>query len=646
MQPVKPEEGGSLDIVSENIELLKEMFPEANTEGGVNFDVLRQLLGEANVLDEGEEKYGLNWHGKKKARQIALTPSTGTLLPCPEESVNWDTTKNIFIEGDNLEVLKLLQKSYANKVKLIYIDPPYNTGKEFIYPDKFSDTLDTYLRYTGQVDNRGMKFSTNTETVGRKHTNWLNMISSRLKLARSLLTNDGVIFVSINDKELAQLKAVLVEIYGDENFLACLIWDKNHSAQAGVFKAYHEYVLVYAKNIECIETPKSETGESFEAGAMKRESRRHQMSEFTFPAGVRFAAENGTELIGAWGGTERVELISGRMICRDGKTSEEVTLRAAWTQKHQMQQYFHGDRESLIDSRGQKITEFYFTAMGKLKIVKKRGVETPSTTLKDYGSQGAISTDLAELFGLDETPLENPKSWRMIKDFISWFANDRDIILDFFAGSCTTAHAVFEQNMSDSGNRRFIMVQLPEKTQKGTTAYAAGFKTISDLGRRRIQLAAERISSERPSTMPDLGFKAFKLSSSNIVQWNPDRSNLEETLISHQNHLIEGRSEQAILYEILLKRGVDLSVPIGSREVGGNIIYCVGSGVLFACLAESITGDQVEDIGQAILDWHQELAPISDSHVFFRDSAFNDDVSKTNMTAILEQNGITHVRSL
>ncbi len=222
MEQVKFGEGQSLDLVSENIEKLKELFPDAFTEGGVNFDTLRQLLGDAAVLDEGEEKYGLNWHGKKKARQIALTPSTGTLLPCPEESVDWDTTQNLFIEGDNLEVLKLLQKSYANKVKMIYIDPPYNTGNEFIYPDKYQENLDTYLRYTGQIDEEGLKFSSNTESGGRKHTNWLNMMYPRLKLCHSLLTKDGMISISIGNDEHANLKKICDDVFGEENFITSI----------------------------------------------------------------------------------------------------------------------------------------------------------------------------------------------------------------------------------------------------------------------------------------------------------------------------------------------------------------------------------------------------------------------------------------
>ena len=248
MQKVKPEEGESADIVSENIVRLKEVFPEAFTEGGVNFDVLRQLLGDAKVLDEGEEKFGLNWHGKKKARQIALIPSTGTLLPSPEESVEWDTTENLFIEGDNLEVLKLLQKSYANKVKMIYLDPPYNKEKEFIYPDKYQDDLSTYLKYTGQVDDEGFKLSSNTETTGRKHTQWLNMMYPRIRLAKSLVTKTGAMLISIDDNEVLGLKAICNEIFGEENFVAQIVWQKSKKGDAKLIASVHEYILCYTKN--------------------------------------------------------------------------------------------------------------------------------------------------------------------------------------------------------------------------------------------------------------------------------------------------------------------------------------------------------------------------------------------------------------
>ncbi len=247
MDKLTTRDGASLDIVNENLATLKTIFPEVFTEDGIDFDVLRQLLGDE--IAEGEEKYGLNWFGKKRARQIALTPSMGTLRPCKEESVDWDTTQNLFIEGDNLEVLKLLQKSYANKVKMIYIDPPYNTGKEFIYPDKFQDNLDTYLRYTGQKDDEGFKISSNTESSGRYHTNWLNMMYPRLKLARNLLRNDGVIVLHIDEHEYSNLEKLLSEIFGEENNLGTIVWDKRNPKGDAKGVAYqHEYIILFAKN--------------------------------------------------------------------------------------------------------------------------------------------------------------------------------------------------------------------------------------------------------------------------------------------------------------------------------------------------------------------------------------------------------------
>ena len=248
MQKITQEDGQSANIINENIAQLKALFPDAYTEGGINFDILQQLLGEAKVLDEGEEKYGLNWHGKRKARQIALTPSTGTLLPYPEESVDWDKTQNLFIEGDNLEALKLLQKSYAGEVKLIYIDPPYNTGKEFVYPDNFQDNLETYLKYTGQIDSDGLKFSSNTETGGRKHTNWLNMMLPRLRLAKSLLKKDGAIFVSCDENEQSRLRALMDEVFGEENFVADMVWAAGRKNDSKLVSISHEYIVCYARD--------------------------------------------------------------------------------------------------------------------------------------------------------------------------------------------------------------------------------------------------------------------------------------------------------------------------------------------------------------------------------------------------------------
>jgi len=482
----------SHDIMSDRMEGLKSLFPEAFSEGKLDIERLRQDLGDFSQI--GPERYGLTWAGKAEAKHALQILSHGTLVPMRKESVNFDESENMIIEGDNLEVLKLLQKSYHGKIKMIYIDPPYNTGGDFIYPDNFKEGLETYLKYSAQANEEGFKTTINAESSGRYHSNWLNMMYPRLFMAKNLLRNDGVIFVSINDKEEHNLKCMLNEIFGEENFIACLIWDKGHSAQAGVFKVYHEYVYVYARNVHFLGVPTADNQDLFEAGALKRPSNRHPVSEFKFPAGVRFAAANGAVIKGQYGGIEKIEVTEGQLVCDGGRTKYPVTLKAAWTQKNQMQQYFYGDKDNLVDSRGQKIKEFYFTNSGKVKIVKQRGVFTPDTTL-DYGTQSQASTALAELFNLDETPIDNPKPTKMLKDFVSWFSEEGDIILDFFAGAGSTGHAVTELNLENEVPRSFILVQLPESTKKikedgsivQTTASKAGYKTISELCRERMR---------------------------------------------------------------------------------------------------------------------------------------------------------------
>jgi adenine-specific DNA-methyltransferase len=642
-RPMQELSGTSKDIVSENIEKLKELFPEVFSEGKIDFKKLEEELG--NFTCNEPERYNFTWAGKSEAKKIAQTPSTGTLRPCKEESKNWDITQNLYIEGDNLEVLKLLQKSYYKQVKMIYIDPPYNTGKDFVYKDNFHDNIKNYLEITGQVDGDGNKLSTNSDTNGRYHSDWLSMMYPRLKLARNLLKDDGVIFISIHDKEMHNLRKLLDEIFGGDNFLATLIWDKNHSAQAGIFKAYHEYIYVYAKNIEKIETPKSLNNEIFEAGAMKKESARHPMSEFKFPAGVRFDAKDGTEFIDSWGEGEKVELIEGRMICENGLTKYPVTLRAAYTQKNQMEQYFYGDRESLIDSRGQKVVEFFFNSSGKIKIVKERGVETPQTTLKSYGSQGAISTALANLFNLEGTPIDNPKSPLMLQDFVGWFTNmNEDIILDFFSGSATTAHAVMQLNAEDKGNCKFIMVQLPEITDETSEAYKAGYKNICEIGKERIRRAGEKIiteNSDKDLSNLDIGFKVLKLDSSNIKAWDSNFENVRASLLDAVENIKEDRSSEDLLYEILLKYGLDLTLPIEEKVIDGKKVFVIGYGALVACLDDDITIPTVEAIAKLKDHYQSEIM-----RVVFKDASFKDAVVKTNAYQILKQFGIDEVVSV
>jgi adenine-specific DNA-methyltransferase len=627
----------SPNLTQENIARIRELFPSCVTEAqgedgllklAVDFDQLRQELSES-IVEGPQERYHLNWPGKREALLTANAPIAKTLRPCREESVDFVTTKNLFIEGDNLEALKLLQETYLGKVKMIYIDPPYNTGNDFIYEDDFAENADEFLKRSNQKNEEGNRLVANTESNGRFHSDWLSMIYTRLKLCRNMLALEGVIFVSINDREVHNLRKVCDEVFGAQNFVSSLVWDKNHSAQAGVFKVYHEYVLVYANNIYAIGVPTSSNSDHFEAGAMKRESARHPMTEFSFPAGVRFDAPDGTELTDTWGGIERVELIDGRMIAKNRKTTEQVTLRAAFTQKNQMQQYFYGDRDALLDSRGQKIIEFYFTSSGKIKIIKERSVETPQTTLKDYGSQGAISTELASLFGLSQTPLDNPKPPAMLKDFVRWFTQQDDLVLDYFAGSATTAHAVMQLNAEDGGTRNFIMVQLPELCDEKTEVFKAGYKTIAEISKERIRRAGKKIleSECHEGWNKDIGFRVLKVDSSNMadVYYTPDA--IDQTQVdAFVDNIKPDREPEDLLFQVLLDWGVDLSLPIRKETLQGKSVFFVDENALVACFDTGVNEDLVK-----------QLAGFEPLRVVFCDNGFVSDAVKINVEQIFKQ---------
>jgi len=631
MQRATQKDGESADLIGDNIQHMKQLFPEAFNENGVDFDVLRQLLGDESVLDEGEEKYGLNWHGKKKARQIALTPSMGTLLPCPEESVDWDTTQNLFIEGDNLEVLKLLQKSYANKVKLIYIDPPYNTGKEFVYPDNYQDNLDIYLKYTGQKGAEGLKLTSNTETGGRKHTNWLNMMYPRLKLAQQMLSNKGVILISIDDNEYVNQKKICDEIFGDENYRNTILTRRRvkslnaHFAADGLYSLNvgFEYVLVYAKSRQFL----------MNALRMQKQNVPPKGSWNVFWSGADRP-------------TMRYPLLDFRPQTGQWRWSQEKALVAV--ANYEKYQSDFSNSMSLDDYWRRTGEELKFIRRIKNGTGKNGGVQywiPPSETALRTSNWTDI--EVSQIRKDFDLPFENPKSVDLVVELIKLLNSDHCIVMDFFAGSSTTAHAVMKLNAIDGSNRSYISVQLPEITDEKSEAFKAGYSTIAEISKERIRCAAKKIKEENPEYKGDLGFKVFKLAQSNIRAWNPDRNNLEETLLSHQEHVLEGRTEQDLLYELLLKRGVDLTVPIETRNLVGKTVYSIGAGVLFACLCAAMDIDDVEPLAEGILAWRKELDPEADTHVFFRDSAFNNDnVAKTNMAAILEQNGITHVRSL
>lgn len=630
----------SADLVAENVDRLKVMFPELVTEGpdgtSVNVDVLKVLVGDQTVTD-CDEKYGLNWHGKRRARQLALAPSTGTLRPAPEDSVDWDTTQNLMIEGDNLEVLKLLQKSYSGKVKLIYIDPPYNTGKDFVYPDNFRDNIGNYLELTGQVEG-GARISSNTEASGRFHTDWLNMMYPRLKLARSLLRVDGVIFISIDDAELSNLRKVCDDVFGEENFLATLA--RRRRMATGMrdtpISPDHEYVVSFAKSLPSVRL----FGFARREGDFPFQDARGRYRSTDLTVGMTkemrpnqfYAIKNPQTGSEYWPPDERVWRFEPSTMQK--QIDEESII---WPDDNPSGRMSRPRYKTRFDSEASEVKTNPVSSW--IEVRSPPGVSGPHDAVSlTAGLNQEATKELRDLMG--EQLLEYPKPVSFIRGLCSIASKSDDIVLDFFAGSGTTAHAVWELNKQDGGRRRVVLVQLPEPTDRDN------YPTIADITKERLRRAAKRIRDESPMFAGDLGFRVFKLDSSNIRAWDPDRDDLDQTLLDAVNHLKEGRGEADVLYELLLKLGLDLCVPIEKRTISGKEVHAVGGGVLLACLVENIARDEVEALAQGIVDWRQALGPAGDTTCVFRDSAFADDVAKTNMAAILEQHGIASIRSL
>jgi len=656
-------ESKSPGLVAGNIEQLKAFFPEVFTEGKVDFEVLKQLLGGA--VDEREEKYGLTWHGKRRARQIALTASTGTLRPCPEDSVDWGATRNLMIEGDNLEVLKLLQKSYAGKVKLIYIDPPYNTGRDFVYPDNFQDNIKNYLQLTGQVDGNGNKISSNTEASGRFHTDWINMMYPRLKLARNLLREDGVIFISIDEHEAMNLKAVCSELFGEENFIITIVWEKGRKNDSTFFSETVEYMHVFAKSKDALTKlgnwrEKKPGLESIleRYNALRTE---HGDDHDSIGDGMRRfydgldTADPAKKLKHFWRSDAR-GLFFGADISSASTSIPDYDIIHPKTAKpckkpsrgwgcnpDEMQKriaedrVFFGEDESTIPLQKSYLVEV--DSIVKTPVIYKDG-RAASLTLKNLLGPGVF---------------DNPKDHLVLADLISYAAPTDALVLDFFAGSGSTAHAVWSQNVTDGGTRRSIMVQLPEvldpedKDQKAAVAFCDKLgkpRNIAELTKERLRRAGKKLLDENPLFRGDFGFRVFKLASSNIRTWEPNRDDLPKTLEASIEHLKTDRTEEDILFELLLKLGLDLTMPIEQKAIVGKTVNSIGAGTLLVCLAPKIVAAEVEPLALGIVDWHKQLAPAGESTVVFRDSAFADDVAKTNLTAILQQHGLENVRSL
>jgi adenine-specific DNA-methyltransferase len=638
IEPLTPDdaEAKSADVVASKIELLTQMFPEAIAEGKVDFDTLRQILGDD--VDDVDEKFGLNWHGKRQARQLALTPSTGTLRPCPEDSVNWDTTQNLMIEGDNLEVLKLLQKSYAGKVKLIYIDPPYNTGKDFVYKDNYRDNIKNYLDVTGQTDEEGAKVSSNTEASGRYHTDWLNMMYPRLMLARELLAEDGVIFISIDDAEVAHLRMLIDEVFGDSLFAGNIVWQKKYSVSnddPGIGKM-HDHILAATRS------------SAFARGLLPRTESHNARYKNTDddPRGPWTSGEYVS-------GKSKEERPTLWYSITHPRTGDEV-----WPEQHAVWRYsVEKHLELEADNRlywGPN--ESYERPRLKRFLSEVQQGVVPSTwwPFQDVGHNDEAQKETVQL--LEPKVFATPKPTRLIKQILLvGGVSEEDIVLDFFSGSGTTGHAVMAQNAEDGGARRYILVQLPEQVSPAVAGQnaAAAFcdelgvpRNIAELTKERLRRAGKKVAEEHSDYKGDLGFRAFKLDSSNIRTWDPHPDDLAATLEEAADHVKPDRSNDDVLYEILLKLGIDLCVPIETRDIAGKTVQSVGGGALIACLTDTITTDDAEPLAAGIAQWHKELAPAGDTTCIFRDNAFQNDVAKTNLAAILEQHGITTTRSI
>ncbi len=626
----------STDFVAQNIETLKTLFPTIVKEGKIDIKELQALLG--NEVETEEEYYRFTWAGKSMARREANKPSTATLRPDKESSKDWDTTQNIFIEGDNLEVLKLLQKSYANKIKMIYIDPPYNTGNDFVYKDNYNDNLGNYLAITGQVDEEGKRISTNSESDGRYHSNWLNMMYPRLKLARHLLKHDGVIFISIDDNEQSNLKKLCDEIFGEDNFIEILKWKRKKQPS---FLAKHtakvmEYIFVYSNKSNLLEKLSIEgTSDS----TKKVINLTNQYATRTFKPGVRVKA-GGDGLIKKGNyqiKTMEVEYLND-VIYKNGLTINQVEVRAQFSVSQEKIDDFISNNLLFITVNNGLRRDVSAEEMGKRKSI--------TDLIIDWGDNQDSDNEIKAIFG-DAKLFDYTKPTKLISNLAKSVESENEIILDFFAGSGSTAQAILQLNAEDGGNRKFICVQLPEPTDEKSEAYNAGYKTISEITKERIRRSGDKIKaelkddlfSEEGKTL-DIGFRAFNLDSSNIRAWDGNPDALEDNLFNAGSNIKENRTEEDVLYEILLKYGLDLTMPIEQKEIAGKQVFNIGMGALFICLGDKITTAVAEGIGK----WKVEQQPAT-SKVIFKDTGFTD-VEKTNSMQILKRYGIHDVNTI
>lgn len=635
-KPEQPEKMDlrSMDIRADNRARLKQLFPSVFTETvnengdlveSIDVEKLKAELGTfSDLFESRRERYGMDWPGKKDAMKLIQQPSVGTLKPCRDESVNFDGTQHLFIEGDNLEVLKLLQKSYYGKVKVICIDPPYNTGKEFIYPDNYAETLGTYLSYAGLADDQGRKFSTNTPTEGRFHTRWLNMMYPRLYLARNLLRDDGVIFIHIDDNEVSNLRKLCDEIFGEENFAAQFVWQARQSIQNDTdISESHEHIISYAKN------------RRHENRRLKESNFNNWFKDKSFAFYPKALDENkfsnpDNDPRGKW----KADPFDAPNI-RPNLTYEIVNPKTeekhlppsgrCWRTSEDEYKKLLADNRILFGKTG--------VSRPQLKVFyheKKDFGSTVDTWLDGnvFGTATKGTKTIQNLFDGSSPfdtvkPVELPQKLFQITTSPAprGFSSDPDIILDFFAGSCTTAHAVLDLNKEDGGNRKFIMVQLPEPCDENSEAFKAGYNTIADIGKERIRRVIKKIEAEQAaaekdaaSNLPgmaaetptrlDLGFKVFKLDQSNFKLWDGADPDISEEKLARQlelfvDHINPKASPEDVLYELLLKAGFKLTETVVKKTMAGKTVFSIADGALLICLENEITRELIDAVAEA-----------------------------------------------
>ena len=606
------------DLTAQNIEKLAALFPncvaETRDEKGqlkraIDFDQLRQELSD-KIVDGPRERYHLDWPGKREALLTANAPIAKTLRPCREESVDFDTTKNLFIEGDNLDALKLLQETYLGKVKLIYIDPPYNTGNDFIYEDDFAENAAAYLQKSNQRDEGGNRLISNTEANGRFHSDWLTMLYPRLKLARNLLSENGAIFISIDDGEVANLRKACDEIFGEDNFVANVVWQKKYAVSnddPGI-APMHDHILVYRKS------------DLFSRHLLPRTEKQL----------VRYKNED-NDPRGAWSSDNYVSNKSKSerptlwYPIRHPKTGQEV-----WPKEDAVWRYSKDNHEKM-ESENRLYwgpDQSYEKPRLKRFLSEVQDGTVPSTwwDFEEVGHNDEGQKETGELLG--KKVFSTPKPVRLLKRIVQLATQANDICLDFFCGSAATAHAVMERNVEDGGSRRHIMVQLPEVCDSKSESYKAGFKTIAEIAKERIRRAGAKIKAENATTAPklDIGFRVLKIETSNMkdVYYAPDAVK-QDDLVAHTDNIKEDRTPEDLLFQVLVDWGVDLSLPIEKQTIAGKTVFFVDGNALAACFDPKISEDLVK-----------ELAKRKPLRAVFRDSSYDSDSTKINVEQIFK----------